>query len=394
MISDLRSAVENHPNLPKQLATSARVELEKIDLVGKIFQIFLDDEGISTIAKSLILQMQVTYARIALVQEDFFQNEDHPARVLLKELSSLASHWTPNKDNLGADVLFKIFSSIVQGFLETERVSTIDFQSYMFELLAYSEAQRQQDMLTTQRLIDSEYGVSVSENARSKVNDLLEGMSKDKEISQPVNRILNEAWRNVLYLYALKYGVDSDFWNDAVKTIEGLFESLASADSYSSRADFLSNLPKLLSQLHEGFSAINLDIEVMNDLLEGLEQEHKKIAAAISLSLEGTEIVDVAVITQGAEIYTEQRKLVLVNRKEKLEEAEEARKIEVMKKRKLEQEALEEKERLEKEAKQRKNNEALKDLAQGVSLVWKRDGEQVRCRIAAFIKHTNKIYFN
>lgn len=390
---DLCLEMERLKLLPQGQQSIKAEELEKIRQVKQLFSLVLADRNLPGIAKALLAQLQLPYTRVALSDPGFFNDEQNIAKSLLHEIIRLSASWEPEADALADDAFFQRQVETVTVFWEAERIAGVPFRDMLFDYLIYEEAQRQSDVLSSQRLMDSQSSAVHSEEVRQKVDAILQDKLAAAELPQAAQQIMNEGWSHVLYLYALNEGMDSEAWQQALAVVDELIATLQPGKAYTSRTDFLVKLPALLKSMREGLSAIELNPAQINDMLSALESEHKKTVAAIADS----QIDEVAL--QKARIEASERQLVFskpVRRQppandqaaqepppaaseEQPPEQPQTAQTEVA----PEPEPAVSRQRQAAMAK-------LDSLGQGSWLLWHHDNEQQRCRLAAYIKHTRK----
>lgn len=281
-VRDLYAELKEHQLIAENINNNEKLQLEKLELVGKLFQIVLSDQTLPGEAKTLLAWLQLPFARIALADPAFLQESLHPAKVLLNEITRVCASWLPDRANLTNDVLLKKLMMTVQVFIESERLESIDYKGLLFEFLAIRELQRQKDMEAAQRFLNSQYGASATDNAREEVTRVLAEKTQTVVIPAAGLRILDEGWNNVLYICALQKGLASPEWKSTLAVVDELLETFQDPEKFVSRSEFLLKLPRLLKALRVGFTSIELPLMLIEELFLALEDEHIKQAVAIA----------------------------------------------------------------------------------------------------------------
>jgi hypothetical protein len=386
-IRNLAKELQKHKLLPAKLSPKMQMQMDKIELVGKLFQFIMDDNNLPLEARALLVCLQLPYARIAVADARLLQSDKHPAKALLNELVHVCASWQPDRKKLNDDGLFKKISNTVKLFIEAERIETIPHQELLFEYLAFGERQRQKNAKATQRLLDSQIGAEVADTVRDAVNTILEKKIGGTKIPGAVRRIFDEGWNNVLYMTALQKGLAAPEWQQGVKVVDDLLRSVQPASAFQSRYDFIIQLPPLLASLRKGLVSIDLSSTLINQLFSDLEDEHKKIAKAIKGDFADLERLalykpepEVIPVAEQEQPLPEQNKYIvrtsIAFTPEKMQE--------------LANEAIEVVKAGAKDIFSAKTQEVMSKLGQGASLLWNQPKGQIRCRIAAHIKHTRK----
>ncbi len=373
--------------LQAELSNKMQMQMDKVELVGKLFQFIMDDNNLPLEARALLVGLQLPYARIAVADPALLQSNKHPAKALLNELIHVCASWQPERNKLEDDELFKKISHTVRLFIEAERIESIPFQECLFEYLAFGERQRQKNAIATQRLMDSQLGAEVADTVREAVNTILEKKIGTAKIPGAVRRIFDEGWNNVLYMTALQKGLAGAEWQQSVKVVDDLLRSVQFASAFNSRYDFIIQLPPLLKSLRKGLVSIDLSSTLINQLFSDLEEEHKKIAKAIKGDFADLERLglykpepDAIESVDQEQGFPEQNKYIvrtsIAFTPEKMQE--------------LADQAVEVVKANAKDIFSAKTQEVMSNLGQGASLLWNKPQGQIRCRIAAHIKHTRK----
>jgi len=89
-----------------------------------------------------------------------------------------------------------------------------------------AEQQQKREETVDQRTRDSEEGKARAELARAMVQQTLNRRLSGRQLPLVVVKLMQEAWRNVLYIHCLKEGTESEAWKQAVKVVDALIWSV------------------------------------------------------------------------------------------------------------------------------------------------------------------------
>lgn len=356
-------------------AEIAEQECSVIDTIQHLFNILLSDPKLSSTARYLLSLLQLPYTRIALHDFSFLQNEQNPAKSVLNEIIRLSAQWQAPED-LANDAFLQKLSHIITLFWEAERINQLSYQQILFDLLLYSEQNREQQQLINQRIEESQQSSAQSDIVREQVNAIIQEKFSGIRIPAPVQQLLDEGWKHVMLLVGLRYGMERESWHKTIDVLDQLVAATQPVNHYASRNDFLVLLPKLLKSLREGLSFIKIEPSMINTLFDDLESEHKRFALRINDSelddqrlLQARESAAQFHLELGLEgvLSLPAEPIATVNEEPAATEPV----IEIAPELQAAQNTL--------------NN-----LGPGSNLIWHKDGTQQRCRIAAYIKHTQK----
>lgn len=280
-IDDIAKRLEQSGLLPKPLSTKGKVQMQQLPLVQKIFTWVDSDNNTDEIAKAMLQALHVPFARLALADASFFNNQQHDARQLLHDMVLLAQQWQPEKQ-LATDSVYQKFLAIVQSFLEAEWLQSLNIKAMQLEVIALAEQMRQNMQRFAEQFEQSAYGVQASEQARQAVAELLEAELKAyPELPAALRNLTQKAWAHVLYMQALEHGVQSPKWQQSKQVLQQLIDSFCPKEPYQNRMQLLAKLPPLLRGLREGMQEIALKDSLIEHLFADLEAAHKALAITV-----------------------------------------------------------------------------------------------------------------
>lgn len=280
-IHDIAKRLEQSGLLPKPLSTKGKVQMQQLPLVQKIFTWVDSDNNTDEIAKAMLQALHVPFARLALADASFFNNQQHDARQLLHDMVLLAQQWQPEKQ-LATDSVYQKFLAIVQSFLEAEWLQSLNIKAMQLEVIALAEQMRQNMQRFAEQFEQSAYGVQASEQARQAVAELLEAELKAyPELPAALRNLTQKAWAHVLYMQALEHGVQSPKWQQSKQVLQQLIDSFCPKEPYQNRMQLLAKLPPLLRGLREGMQEIALKDSLIEHLFADLEAAHKALAITV-----------------------------------------------------------------------------------------------------------------
>jgi len=361
MPQDLMQSLINNGLKVEVLSSQERLVLDRLPLLEQLFDQFVENPALSTLAKAMLRALQLPYARLVVLDSSFFQNDNHPARLLLREINLLCETWEPKSANLSQDNFYLLLQDIVQQFVEAERIHLLDYHAMQVNLLTYREAKRQKQLAQSQRLHDDAYTAQLTERARQDALSLINEKLKGRKLPFSASKFIQEAWGHVLYVHAIKSGLDSATWLEAVANLDALLDSFAPDKPYQNRSELLVKLPSILRSIREQLVNIEMDKQQINSWFAELEQAHKALAVSIGGELSANPLVLLEQASADLDSTTPTEQVMAEPAKHK--------------------QAIETK-ALSETAKQ-----LLDNITQGVWFNWNRPEGQLRCQLAAILKH-------
>ncbi|MEM8501300.1 MAG: DUF1631 domain-containing protein [Pseudomonadota bacterium] len=258
-----------------------QVDFDAINLVSMLFQFILDDDNLDAQMKALIGRMQIPLLKAAMLDKSFFGTEGHPARKLLNQMATAALGWVPGASKNDDPLLLKIQHTVETLLHDYERDTSI-FDTLLHEFELFLSQEQKRASLLEKRAVDAADGKAKALLARKAVQSSLDDILTDKKVPEVVERLLREAWSNVLFLAFLKHGEDSQDWHLALGTASDLIWSSAENVPDRERTKLLKIMPELLKRLREGLTQVSFDPFKMNGLFSELEKVHLELLSASS----------------------------------------------------------------------------------------------------------------
>ncbi len=256
-----------------------QVDFDAINLVSMLFQFILDDDNLDAQMKALIGRMQIPLLKAAMLDKSFFGTEGHPARKLLNQMATAALGWVPGSNKADDPLLQKIQQTVETLLHDYERDTSI-FNTLLREFELFLSQEQKRASLLEKRAVDAADGKAKALLAREAVQSSLDEITAGKKVPEVVERLLREAWSNVLFLAFVKHGQDSQPWQLALGTASDLVWSSAEDVPDRERAKLLKIMPDLLKRLREGLTQVSFDPFKMNGLFSELEKVHLELLSA------------------------------------------------------------------------------------------------------------------
>ncbi len=268
-ISYLLGQLIQHGGKAQQIG---EVDEDVINLVNMMFEFILDDRNLAEPMKAMIARLQIPIVKVAIADKAFFSKGGHPARRLLNELATAALGW--QDDGRRQDPLYKKIVSVVQRVLN-EFESDVDiFHELLTDFISFVEKEKHRASILEQRTLDAEDGKAKTEAARREVAQAIEERLPVQALPEVVEKLLHEAWSNVLFLICLKQGGNSEEWRQGLRTVEDLIWSVCAQRNPENRQRMLKLVPGLLKRLRSGLESVSYNPFEMTQLFKQLEQLH------------------------------------------------------------------------------------------------------------------------
>lgn len=243
-----------------------------INLVSMLFDFILDDDDLPPAMKALIGRLQIPLLKVAILDKSFFHAESHSARRLLHALAKAGIGWS-NKDPRG-DVVYAKIEEVVFRILNEFIADLGVFDRLLEEFTVFHEQQQKREEAVGNRTRESEEGRARAELARAMVQQTLNRRLTGQQLPLVVVKLLQDAWRNVLYINCLRDGTESETWKQAAKVVDALIWSVSPQPTAEWQMRLKSVAPKLANSLKKGLAGVHYDALLTETLLRELGQVH------------------------------------------------------------------------------------------------------------------------
>lgn len=188
-----------------------------VDFVEMLFGAFLRDPNISSSLKSLLLEMQIPLIKVAMLDQQFFQNNKHPARKMLDTIAHVGIG-IEDSDN----TLYKTMKLIVEQLQTTFDQNLISFNT---ALTALNRLKSIEEDKTGKQEEETQKAI-YKEHARQVILNELQKHTHKKVIQKELKPLILKQWSNIMYQRFVKHGKDSPEWNEAVTLLKHMIYSV------------------------------------------------------------------------------------------------------------------------------------------------------------------------
>jgi hypothetical protein len=269
---DLRKLIEETINQGDGEGRYALGEVDEdaINIVSLLFQFVLEDDNLPSPLKSLLSQLQVPMAKVALIDKSFFGENSHPARKLLNQMAHAGMGWSPS-GKADRDFLYRKFKQSVETILNTFDDDVGVFQSVLADFLSFMENERRRANIVEQRTLDTAKGRARAEFAQDTVAATIEACTAGKSLPGVVSELLQHAWSKVLFLIYAREGETSGTWKAACRVMDELIWSVQPKPTEPERQRLSTLQPGLYKSIRSGLSRVGFSHFAMNHFFEQLE---------------------------------------------------------------------------------------------------------------------------
>lgn len=191
--------------------------LSVMQMAEGLLQTLGQNQLIGEHARRWFQKLELPVLHSLMNDDDLFQREDHPARQVLNRLARLGFKDHPlTKEQEGA--IDKLVERIGQGFDNNPKI----FQQALDVLDPFVKKQEQAYERNLERVRQMAEGEHKLDNAKQRVQEVLDTRLAGKKVPQPILTLLDAGWRDLLVKTHLRQGEDSKAWTEYVGLIDEL----------------------------------------------------------------------------------------------------------------------------------------------------------------------------
>ena len=244
-------------------------DMQTIDLVGMLFEYMLSDDHLPDSVKALLSYLHTPFLKIAFIDKNFFEQPEHPARVLLNSLAEAGVRWVSNDGSDQYDIFTKIKTTVfrlLQDFKNDVRI----FAELLIEFNAYTHNVARRQELMERRALEKAQGEEKLREAKIQVNNEVRSRTDNREMPSAILLLLLQPWSDYLSFVLLRYGDGSDSWKRALQVIDDLLWTLEPKTTTQDKTRQMELQDTLLAALERGFQTIGYEQAKGRKLLDAV----------------------------------------------------------------------------------------------------------------------------
>ncbi|HEY2345533.1 MAG TPA: DUF1631 family protein [Xanthomonadaceae bacterium] len=256
-------------------------EEDAIDVVGMMFEVFLDERDIKLDVREKIARLLVPYIKVALIDRRLFLHKAHPARRLLNAIAE-ACEGNHGEGPHERELLERVGNSVDRLVTEFNEDIAI-FEMLEQELRTFIEQYRRRADLAERRVAEAQRGKERLEEARLRADSLLVKRLGNRSVAPMALEDLRRYWAHHYAVLFLREGEDGEGCALALKTLDKM---LALADvafhtgGLTALGETDSLQPGLLAMLSSSGLAGDAAVDCARSIAQHLMQPPPKIKPA------------------------------------------------------------------------------------------------------------------
>lgn len=244
-------------------------EEDAIDVVGMMFEVFLDERDIKADMRDQIARLLVPYIKVALLDRRLFLHKQHPARRLLNAIAEACegNHGEGPQERELLDRVGRSVDRLVAEFNEDIAI----FELLEQDLRTFIEQYRRRADLAERRVAEAQRGKERLEEARMRAESLLSERIGSRRIAPLALADLRRYWAHHYAVLFLREGPDEEGCRQALKTLDQLL-ALADVAFHTGGLTALAETESLQPGLLAMLSSSGLTGEAAAECARGIAQ--------------------------------------------------------------------------------------------------------------------------
>jgi len=194
-----------------------QVSEKTIDFIKLIFDAIIDEESITDEIKTLLLSLQIPVIKAAMLDADFFVDDQHPARQLLDKIAEAGVGVSEHKDPVYIDI-----EKIVRKLLGDYDEDVVAFTIALNELKELTE-----EIYRVARETEAKSQKTVKmAHAKKIVLREIRKITIGKELPEGIRVLVLKVWPSMMFNHFLKNGKANDEWVELLMILQKIIESV------------------------------------------------------------------------------------------------------------------------------------------------------------------------
>jgi hypothetical protein len=242
-----------------------------VDAVAMLFDVVFEEGAIPDRLKAQIARLQIPVLKAAMLDRNFFSQENHPVRRMLDAIGTLAVHLPDNEaGNARLESISRIVSRVIEDFEQDVAV----FGTAAAELesmgAALEETLEETADVSLERDIQDIRKAERAELAPVVVHDFINRALKDQTVAEAVREFIRRDWAQLLTADYINDGEHGAHFNSHIETMRELVWSVQPKTDMDARLMLVRILPGLLKRLREGVVEIDLSTKLADRFFANL----------------------------------------------------------------------------------------------------------------------------
>lgn len=245
-----------------------------LNAITSLFEYIQTETNLPDPVRQILIRLYLPYLKVALIDPGLFNNDQHPARVLLELLHASSIGWVYEDEQSGKGFFYHL-SSFITYILKNfrEDIGLFEEACRQFEKLIQDEAR--QIETNESQVVEIMQGKENMRLAQVYVARIINTKVRDEKLLPTVvTDLLKDGWKDVLTLAYFRQGPDSEKFHRLTGLMDKLLWSVRIKNAAEERQALMKTIPDLLRDLRDELVDISYDEHKLAVLLKQLQFTH------------------------------------------------------------------------------------------------------------------------
>ena len=229
-----------------------------VDAVAMLFDVVFEEAAIPDRLKAQIARLQIPVLKAAMLDRNFFSEQNHPVRRMLDAIATLSVHLPENEaGNARLDAISQMVSRVLENF--EQDIAVFDAAAAELEAMGSTLEETLEETVdvSLQQDIAQIKQAERAELAPVIVHDFINRALNDQPVAEAVREFLRRDWARLLTMDYIEEGEQGAHFNSSIETMRELVWSVQPKADMDARLMLVRILPGLLKRLREGTAKMN-----------------------------------------------------------------------------------------------------------------------------------------
>lgn len=256
------------------------VSEKTIDFIKLIFDAIIDEDSITDEIKTLLLSLQIPVIKAAMLDADFFVDDQHPARQLLDKIAEAGVGVSEHHDPVYIDI-----EKIVRKLLKDYDEDVVAFTVALDELKTLTE-----EIYRKARETEAESQKTIKmAQAKSIVLREIRKITIGKELPEGIRTLVLKMWPSMMFNHFLKSGKANDEWVELLMILQKIIESVQPINSKEELEELGLSTRDIVEATRAKLSNSKKGKQVVDKVMLDLEATYETLMATPDIPEEAAE---------------------------------------------------------------------------------------------------------
>ncbi len=264
-----------------------------LEWVGEAFEFWRRNYPLEPPLADQLLKLQPLAAALAITEPRFLLPGQHGFHELMDSIHNYAIGWQSSLGRAG-NTLEKQVNAAIENAVRWFQDRSTDLTAICAELNLTAERDLSRAQRMTQRMMDTEQGRLRAADAKHTAASMINEILSQLEAPARVGEFLKGPWYESAQLVLLKFGADSEQWQQMTESTEVLVDSMqVEGPQGDKRRQYLFEaVTRIPKDLKRWLLSLQHDSDAANEAVQPIEACHLRILRELPLEVEYIELLE------------------------------------------------------------------------------------------------------